>query len=65
VYRELESASWKMEPTAASDEAPRRKSLHTKQHEEHGANALAIRAFTQDLKPALDQFRVDLFSPLN
>ncbi|KAF9509193.1 hypothetical protein BS47DRAFT_1349394 [Hydnum rufescens UP504] len=57
--RELETASLKMRPAAASDEAPRRSSIHPKQHGEHGGNGPDIRAFTQDFKSALDQFRVN------
>ncbi|KAF9504756.1 hypothetical protein BS47DRAFT_1354781 [Hydnum rufescens UP504] len=57
--RELETASLKMRPAAASDEAPRRSSIHPKQHGEHGGNGPDIRAFTQDFKLALDQFRVN------
>ncbi|KAF9513181.1 hypothetical protein BS47DRAFT_1344572 [Hydnum rufescens UP504] len=45
-----------MRPAAASDEAPRRSSIHAKQHREHGGNEPDIRTFTQDFKSALDQF---------
>jgi hypothetical protein len=60
LYRELEAASLKMKP-AAFNQALRWYSVNTKRREEHGGNAPDIRAFAQDFKLALDQFRVRLF----
>ncbi|KAF9504759.1 hypothetical protein BS47DRAFT_1354789 [Hydnum rufescens UP504] len=57
--RELETASLKMNPTGASDEAQRWKSLRIKPREAQCRNPLDIRVFTQDFKFALDQFRAN------
>ncbi|KAF9508221.1 hypothetical protein BS47DRAFT_245269 [Hydnum rufescens UP504] len=58
LYRELEAASSKMKP-AAFNQALRWYSVNTRRREEHGGNVPDIRAFAQDFKLALDQFRVN------
>ncbi|KAF9511141.1 hypothetical protein BS47DRAFT_1383631, partial [Hydnum rufescens UP504] len=57
--RELETASLKVRPITAPDEATMRKSMHTKQHEELDSTGPDIRAFRRDFKSALDQFRAN------
>jgi len=57
LSRELETVSSKMAPAASSKEAPRRHFFHRRRREEHGGDAPDIRAFTLNLKFALDQFR--------
>ena len=51
-----------MKQAAASGEIPRRHSTHAKQSNGPCDNAYGIRAFSQDLKSALDCFRGGLFT---
>ncbi|KAF9508220.1 hypothetical protein BS47DRAFT_1350676 [Hydnum rufescens UP504] len=57
LSRELETASSKLKPTVASTETPKSYSFYTRGREEHDGNTPDVRAFTLDLKFALDQFR--------